>query len=98
MIRIIFAHLDINSLRNKFDAFVDQIKGNVDILIISETKLDESFLEGRFKISSFTALLRPDRNEFGGGIMVFVREDIPSKVISWETLCIEGMFIKLNFR
>ena len=39
--RIIFAHLDINSLRNKFDAFVDQIKGNVDILIISETKLDE---------------------------------------------------------
>ena len=80
--RISFAHLDINSLRNKFDAFVDQIKGNVDILLISETKLDESFLEGRFKIPGFTSLLRPDRNEFGGGIMVFVREDIPSKVIS----------------
>ena len=30
--------------------------------------------------------------------MVFVREDIPSNVISQETLCIEGMFIKLNFR
>ena len=39
--RIIFAHLNINSLRNKFDALVDQIKGNVDILVISETKLDE---------------------------------------------------------
>ena len=30
--------------------------------------------------------------------MVFVREDIPSKVISKETLSIEGMFIELNFR
>ena len=39
--RIMFAHLNINSLRNKFDALVDQIKGNVDILLISETKLYE---------------------------------------------------------
>ena len=29
--------------------------------------------------------------------MVFIREDIPSKVISKETLSIEGMFIELNF-
>ena len=39
--RIIFAHLNINSLRNKFDALVDQIKGNVGILVISKTKVDE---------------------------------------------------------
>ena len=32
----IFAHLNINSLRNKSDGLVDQIKGNVDILVISE--------------------------------------------------------------
>ena len=30
--------------------------------------------------------------------MVFVREDIPSKLISKETLDIEGIFIELNFR
>ena len=30
--------------------------------------------------------------------MVFVREDISSKLISDETLRIEGMFIELNFR
>ena len=29
--------------------------------------------------------------------MVFVREHIPSKIISKETLNIEGMFIELNF-
>ena len=53
--RIIFAHLIINSLRNKFDALVDQIKGKVDILVISETKLDESFPEGQFKIPGLTS-------------------------------------------
>ena len=30
--------------------------------------------------------------------MVFVREYIPTKAISKETLSLEGMFIKLNFR
>ena len=84
-------------MRNKFDALVDQIKGNLDILLISETKLDESFPEGQFKIPGFTSPFRRNRNEFGGGIMVFIREDIPSKVISKETLSIEGMFIELNF-
>ena len=83
--RIIFAHLNINSLGNKFDALVDQIKGNVDILITSETKLDESFPKVQFKIPDFASPFRQDRNEFGGGIMSFVTEVIPSKVISKET-------------
>ena len=39
--RIDLAHLNINSLRNKLDLLADQIKGNVDVLAISETKLDD---------------------------------------------------------
>ena len=96
--RLIFAHSNINSLRSKFDALVDQIKGNVDILKISETELDKSFPEGQFKIPGFTPPFRRERNECRGGIMVFVTEDLPSKVISKETSSIEGMFIELNFR
>ena len=69
--RIILGHLNVNSIRNKFDLLVDQIKGNVDIMVISETKLDESFPNGQFKIPGF-----------GGGVMDFVREDIPSRVLS----------------
>ena len=76
-----FAHLNIHCLRNKFDTLVDQIRGNVDILVISETKLGESFLVGQFKIPGFTTPFRRDRNEHGGGIMAFVREDISSKLI-----------------
>ena len=36
--RIIIARININSIRNKFDALVSGIRGNVDILMISETK------------------------------------------------------------
>ena len=35
------AHLDINSLRNKLDLLTDLIMGNVDVLVTSETKLDD---------------------------------------------------------
>ena len=94
----IVAHLNINSQRNKFDSLVDQIKGKVDILVISETKLNESFPVGQFKIPGFATPFCRYRNEFSGGIMVFVREDIPAKQISNETLNIEGLFIERIFR
>ena len=48
--RLVLAHININSTRNKFDTLVQQITNNIDILMISETKLDNSFLEGQFLI------------------------------------------------
>ena len=47
---LIFAYLNINSIRNKFDQLVNGIKGNIDVLMISETKLDDSFLSMQFLI------------------------------------------------
>ena len=38
--RLVLAHININSLRNKFDNSAQQITNNVDILMMSETKLD----------------------------------------------------------
>ena len=95
--RIVLAHLNINSLRNKFDLLIDQIKGNVDVLVISETKLDDSFPTGQFKILGYASPFRLDRDENGGGIMVFVREDIPVKFLSSENKPIEAFFFELNF-
>ena len=48
--KIVIGHLNINSLRNKFDFLVTQVKGYIDILMISETKLDESFPIGQFPL------------------------------------------------
>ena len=96
--RIVLAHRNINSLRNKFHILSDQITGNVDVMVISETKLDDSFPESQFKIPGYSSPFRLDRHQNGGGIMVFVREDITAKFLSFEDKPIEALFIELNFR
>ena len=48
--------------------------------MISEIKLDASFPLGQFLIEGFTSY-RLDRNDKEGGIIIFVKEDIPSKLI-----------------
>ena len=69
-------HLNINSLRNKFEMLIDIVKGTVDILVISETKLDASFPLSQFCIDDYKKPFRLDRNSHEGGLIVFVREDI----------------------
>ena len=97
--RLIFAHLNINSIRNKFDQLVNGIKGNIDILImISETKLDDSFPSMQILIEGFGPPFRSDRNSHGGGILVYGREDIPCKLIPMKNCSIEGFFIELNLK
>ena len=98
MNRIIIAQININSIRNKFDALVSGIRGNVDILTISETKIDDSFPNRQFLIDGYTAPYRLDRNSVGGGILVYVREDVSSKLISVNFQNREGFFLEMNLR
>ena len=79
--RLILAHLNINSIRNKFNQLVNGIKGNIDVLMISETKLDDYFPSMQFLIEGYRPPYRLDRNSHGGGILVYVPEDIPCKPI-----------------
>ena len=65
---IIVAHLNINSLRNKFDSLISQITSSIDILMISETKQDKSFPIGQFIIEGFSVPCRVDQNDNGGGL------------------------------
>ena len=55
-----------------------QIKDNIDILLISETKLDERFLSGQFLLNGFSTLFRQDRTTNGGEISLYIMEDIPA--------------------
>ena len=95
--RLICAHLNIISVRNKFDLLSNIIKNNIDILMISETKLNSSFPNGQFQIHAYSEPYRLDKNGNGGGILVFIREDIPTKLIDSQ-MKIEGFFIELNLR
>ena len=96
--RLILAQFNINSMRNKFDQLVNGIKGNIDVLMISETKLDDSFPSMQFLIEGYGPPYRLDRNSHGSGILGYVREDIPCKVIPMKNCTIEGLFLELNLR
>ena len=76
------------------------VKNKIDILFVSEAKLDDSFLIGPFCIDRFTILYRLDRYEKGEGITPFVREDIPSKSLTDIALegGIENMLLEINLR
>ena len=96
--KLIFAHLNINSIRNKFDSLADIIKDNIDTFMISETKVDDFFPDGQFFLDGFGTPFRLDRNRNGGGIMLFIRNDIPAKVVSTDDRPIESFYVELNFR
>ena len=95
--RLLLPYLNINSIRNKFEQLVSSIKNNIDIFMISETKIVNSFPTMQFHIEGH-CIYRLDRNEYGGAILVYLQEDIPSKLIPMQSSCIEGFFIELNLR
>ena len=94
MNRLIFAQLNINSIRNKFECLAKDLASNVDLLMISERKIGNSFPKGQFLIKGFCEPFRIDRNIHGGGILFYVREDIP--VLSVEPLWPECLFVQIN--
>ena len=63
--------LNINSIRNKFEKLTSLKANAVDVLLLSLTKLDETFPLEQFLISGFAKPLRLDRNSKGGGVMLF---------------------------
>ena len=72
----IVASININSLQNKFVEVKEWLEGNLaDILTIQETKIDRTFPKSQFNISGYS-LFRRDRKKGGGGIIVYVRDNI----------------------
>ena len=60
--------------------------------------VDKSFPIGQFINEGFGVRYRVDRNGNGGGIMLFVREDISSKLFSVENSPTEAFFVEINLR
>ena len=67
--------------------------------MISETKLDDSFPSAQFLIKAFSAPNSFDRNSKGGGLLLYIREDIPSKILTYSSKCdIETHLVETNLR
>ena len=97
---VIIAHININSIRNRIDLLTKVVRGNIDILTVSETKKDDTFPTGQFIIWGFTTLFRFDRTDDGRCILVYIREDIPSKMLKTPYIYdhTEYLTIKINLR
>ena len=94
---MIIGNLNINAIRNKFEQLKETV---LEILVVTETKLDETFLESLFLMDGFSKPYRLDRNKNGGGVMIFIRDTISSKILEKHIFPndVESIFVEFNFR
>ena len=59
---LIIGHLNINSVRNKFPSLQQTNLSKTDILLLSETKTDDSFPDSQFFVEGFK-MYRKDRTK-----------------------------------
>ena len=91
----IIGHLNVNSIRNKTDSIKTIINRNLDILLLTETKLDDSFPDNQFTIEGYR-LFRKDRNSHGGGLILYINDDIPCRIIDLNLTGIEVIATELT--
>ena len=95
--RLIFSTLNVNSVPNKLDDIRTTIADFVDILIITDSKLDQSFPESQFFLNRFSKSFRKDRNRHGSRLLMYIKKDIPQKELPFHLQPnIEIIIIELN--
>ena len=73
----IIAYFNLNSLRNKITdlrIFLQHIP--LDYLVLSETKLDNSFPIAQFRIPRHEIRARRDQNKYGSGLLEYVKKGV----------------------
>ena len=95
MNRPVLVQLNINSIRDKFQFLEKEVCANLDILRYQ--KLDDSFPSAQFLLDGFSKPYRLDGCSNGGGILLYIRDVIPSRLLSNSNKT-EIIFAGINFR
>ena len=96
---IIVSQIKINSIRNKFERLSHcYVSGNIDILIITEAKLDRPFPSGQFLLQGTQNHLGLTETNLVELYFYFIKEDIPCSILNIKQLIIEALFIEINLR
>ena len=97
--KIIIGHLNINSITYKFKFLKDLIGNNIDIFLITETKLNDTSPFGQFLINGYHTPFRFGRNDNGGGLLLYFRDHIPCKKITLDfRTVLEAIVIEINLK
>ena len=82
---VVIGHLNVNSLRNKFETVEELVQNKVDICFLSEKNIDETFPNQQFTTNGYKLFWR-DRNCHGGGVLCYINENIPCKTVNVEAI------------
>ena len=66
--KIIIGNLNITSLPNKFEKLKDNVIQHIDILVLTATKLNDTFPTAQFLVNGFSEPYRLDRNRKREGL------------------------------
>ena len=98
---VILSYININSARYKLNMLEQLTNKFVDVLVIAETKLDESFPTNQFLMESFKTPYRLDINSRSGGLLVYVNLNIPSRILKPKHTFpknIQAITVELNLK
>ena len=79
---------------------MDLVATNIDVFLISETKIDDSFPEAQFLYDGYSKPHRKDRTLGGGGLLMYINENIPSRILNAHIIPndVEIMCVEMNLR
>jgi len=91
-----FSYYNINSLKNKIDDLKEILKSALpEILVIAETKIDNSFSNSQFFIDNYYEPTRCDYTSASGGLIEYIKKGILRKPLqnfklkTFESICSE---------
>lgn len=84
--RVVIVYLNKTSLPVIFEQMKVVIENNIDILIVTKTKIDSGFSSSWFMTEGFSISFNFDRNRPCAGIIVYVGDDIFSKHLTKDKL------------
>ena len=88
------------TITNKFNDLQELIKGNIDVAMIAENKIDASFTTEQFLLNNYHQPFRLDINSKSGGILVYIKSSVPSRKLKCDVLLksIQAIPFELNLR
>ncbi len=92
--KFLIAQININSLQYKHEELKVLLDNNlVDCLFISETKLNTSHMSSNFEVDNYKLYRKDNTHDNGGGLICYLRADIPSKEEVYDSYPCENLTI-----
>ena len=82
---IIIGHLNVNSVKNKIDSIKTYFQNYLDLLVLAETKLDQTHPTAEIFIKGYRKPFRKDKSKHSGGLLLYLSEEIPSRELTGHT-------------